>query len=121
MINNTGTDSVHVLNFEERNSRRLVLSIATPETGGPPLFGYEAEMTFNASAPFPNWHLIMDLQNTGALIDTSAVAGATITGGIRANRKIDVTSGSLTLSREFNHDGLENLLSRNAWVEAYRR
>ena len=121
VINNTGTDSVHVLNFEERNGRRLVLSIATAESPTPPLFGFNAEMAFVGSIPFPNWEMIMDLQNTGALIDTSAVAGATITGGIRANRQIDVVSGQLSLVRQFNHDGLESLLSRNAWVEAYRK
>ncbi|MDF1659279.1 MAG: hypothetical protein P1U58_16805 [Verrucomicrobiales bacterium] len=119
VIDNTGTDSVHVLNFEERNGRRLLLSIATENNPTPPLFGYDAEMTFSGSIPFPNWEMIIDLENTGALIDTSAVAGATITGGIRANRKIDVVSGQLTLVRQFNHEGFESLLSRNAWVEAY--
>ncbi|MEM7600125.1 MAG: hypothetical protein AAF357_01765 [Verrucomicrobiota bacterium] len=121
VINNTGNDSVHVLNFEEQNRRRLLLSIATENNPTPPLFGYDAEMAFTGSIPFPNWEMILDLQNTGALIDTSAVAGVTIIGGIRANRKIDVTSGQLTLTRQYNYEGFESLLSRNAWVEAYRR
>lgn len=121
VINNTGTDSIHVLNFEEQNRRRLILSVATEANASPPLFGYDAEVAFSGSTPFPRWDLIWDLQNTGVMIDTSAVAGVTIVGGIRANRRIDVLSGQVTLTRQYNFDGLENLLSRNAWIEAYKQ
>lgn len=65
--------------------------------------------------------MILDLQNTGAIFDASPVAGATITGGIRANREIDVASGTLTIDRQYDYDGYESLLSRNAWIEAYRK
>lgn len=121
VINNTGTDSIHVLNFEEQNQRRLILSIATEDNPTPPIFGYDAEIAFLGSTPFPRWELIWELQNTAAIIDASAVAGVTIVGGIRANREINVSSGQLTLTRQYNFDGLENLLSRNAWIEAYKQ
>ncbi|MEM6916592.1 MAG: hypothetical protein AAF491_08520 [Verrucomicrobiota bacterium] len=120
-INNTGTDSLRLVNFEHQNRRRLILSIATEESATPPVNGYIAEMDFYGALPFPNWEVVLDLQNTGANIDTSGVAGATIVGGIRANRKIDVISGSLSLARQYDFDGYETLLSRNAWIEAYRR
>ncbi len=111
-----GLDSAQ---FEGENGRRTVLAISTDTVpaGGPGT--YDPNFVFTSGSPFPDWHLILDLQNTGALIDTSSVSGATIIGGIRANRKIDVTSGSLTLEREYQYNGLETLLSRNAWVEAY--
>ncbi|MEM1441817.1 MAG: hypothetical protein AAGF67_05715 [Verrucomicrobiota bacterium] len=121
VINNTGTDSLRIVNFENQNLRRLALAIATENNATPPVNGYIAEMDFFGALPFPNWEMILDLQNTGATIDTSPVAGATIVGGIRANRKVDVISGRLSLTRQYNTDGYEGLLSRNAWIEAYRR
>ena len=65
--------------------------------------------------------MISALQNTGLEIDASAVAGVNIIGGIRANRPIVVSGGSVTLEREYDHTDLENLLSRNAWIEAYHQ
>lgn len=121
IINNTGTDSIDMISFEEQNWRRIILSMATEENATPPTFGYEADVTFSGSSAFPRWNLIWELQNTAASIDTSAVSGVSIVGGIRANRQINVSSGQITLTREYNYDGLENLLSRNAWIEAYKQ
>ncbi len=111
-----GLSTVH---FEGENARRLVLGISTEGVAPTAPASYNPDFIFTSPSPFPDWHVIIDLQNTGAQVDTSAVAGATLIGGIRANRKLDVVSGTLTLEREYKHLGYESLLSRNAWIEAY--
>lgn len=118
-VNNTGTDSIHTIDFRGRNLRRIVFAIATEQNATPPTYGYDAEIAFTGPTPFPEWHMILELQNTGMLLDTSFVNTATIVGGIRGSRPINLVSGSLTINPQFNIDGYEQLLSRNAWVEAY--
>lgn len=118
-INNTGSDSVHAIDFRGQNKRRIVFAVSTEQNATPPTWGYDAEMAFTGPNPFPEWHMVLELQNTGALIDTSFVNAATIVGGIRGSRPINVFSGTLNLNQQFDIDGYETLLSRNAWVEAY--
>lgn len=117
-INNTGGDSIHALEFRGQNRRRIILSINTEQWTPSPTFGYLAELTFTGPDPFPEWHMIMELQNTGAYIETSPVNTANIVGGILGTRPIDI-SGTLSLRQQFNIDGYEELLSRTAWVETY--
>lgn len=103
-----------------RNSRRLVFAISTESISTPP-YTYTPDVVFSSATPFPVWHAVIELQNTGARFDTTAVSGATIVGGIRANRPLESAGGTLTLEQEFERNDLEPLLSRNAWIEAYRK
>ncbi|MEM7700238.1 MAG: hypothetical protein AAF236_17735, partial [Verrucomicrobiota bacterium] len=119
-VANAGSDSLDRADFQGQNLRRIALGVSTP-TGIAGSGTYTPEFVFDAPAPFPAWHVIFELENTGALFDTSAVAGVTVVGGIRANRRIEVTSGSLTLEQQFDRAGYEALLSRNAWIEAFRQ
>lgn len=118
-IDNNGSDSIHTIDFRGQNHRRIVLAISTEQGASSPTWGYDAEMAFSGPDPFPEWHMILELENTGALIDTSPVSSASIVGGIRGSRNINVTSGGLVLKRQYNYEGYESLLSRNAWIETY--
>ncbi|MDF1862463.1 MAG: hypothetical protein P1U87_19760 [Verrucomicrobiales bacterium] len=118
-INNTGSDSVHTIDFRGQNKRRIVFAVSTEQNPTPPTYGYDAKIAFTGPDPFPEWHMVLELQNTGALIGAAAVNTATIVGGIRGSRPINVYDGTLILNQQFNVEGYETLLSRNAWVEAY--
>ena len=112
---------MNTVHFEGKNLRRLALAISTDSLPSPSSYTYTPDFVFDAPIPFPTWRTVVDLQNTGARFDTSPTAGVTLVGGIRANRALEVTGGTLTLEQEFERNGLENLLSRNAWIEAYRQ
>lgn len=108
-------EEVAVINM---NRRRLSLAISNP----PPI-GAGVEQTnfiFKSASPFPAWNIVLDLQNTKSLFNVSGVSSARFIGGIRTNRSLTVSGGDLLLERETVIDSYNNLLSRNAWVEAYR-
>lgn len=108
--------SLHLIN---QNSRKIALSIATePADSGSA--NSPTEVKVAGSIPFPNWHLVMDLQNTMADFDVSAVSAARIVGGIRLDSPIKISGGELILEREIAPDDYGDLVSRNAWVEAFR-
>lgn len=117
IVPNTGGNYLSEIECSANNQRRLILAVAT-EPSAP---GFVTHVNFISGTAFPEWRMISDLQNTGLEIDASAVAGVNIIGGIRANRPIVVSGGSVTLEREYDHTDLENLLSRNAWIEAYHQ
>ncbi|MAS93022.1 MAG: hypothetical protein CMO55_07470 [Verrucomicrobiales bacterium] len=123
VVANSSGFGLNAVSLKEQNLRRLFLSISTEPipTPSPGTYTYFPSFVFSGSLPFPKWAVIMDLQNTGARIDSSPVAGVTLVGGIRANRKVEVTSGTLTIERQYNFTNYETLLSRNAWIEAYRQ
>lgn len=117
VVPNSGGNHTSEVVFDGQNSRRMVFALATESTAS----NFVTDFNFTGSLAFPTWSMILDLQNTSALIDASAIAGVNMIGGIRANRPIAVTGGTVTLRREYEHEGLETLLSRNAWVESYKQ
>lgn len=107
--------------LNHRCARRLILAIATETITNPSAtYSYWPTLRCTGNSVFPNWHIIMDLQNTGFRIDTAAVSEAVIYGGIRANRSLTVTGGAVTLRQETNQAGYEPLLTRSAWIESAR-
>jgi len=117
IVPNTGGNVLADVTCDEQNRRGLILAIATESAAA----SFTTNFTFTGSLAFPDWRMILELQNTGVAVDTSAVAGVTMTGGIRANRPVRITNGTFTLEREYEHDELENLLGRSAWIEAYHQ
>ncbi len=116
-VPNTGGARTKDVVFEEQNQRRIVLAISTD----PSASNVETKFEVTGSLAFPTWRTILELQNTSAKIDASRIAGVILKGGIRSNRPIEVDKGTLTLEREYEYEGFESLLSRSAWVEAYRQ
>lgn len=116
-VPNSGGNELDDVTLNEENQRRLILAIATESAAAT----FDTNFTFTGGLAFPDWRMILDLQNTEARINTSAIAGVSLIGGIRANRPVVLTGGTLTLNREYEHDTLETLLARSAWVEAYRQ
>lgn len=111
---NNPSSSLDVVEFLDQNRRRIVLSIAHYSTTAT-----SVGMNFTGTTAFPRWDMILELQETGARFDASAVNTALIYGGIRGSRRIDVTTGTVSLHRQTNPTGYEEMLSRNAWVESY--
>jgi hypothetical protein len=105
--------------LNHRCARRLILAVATETITSPtPTYTYWPTLRCTGNFVFPNWHIIMDLQNTGLLINSAAVSEVVVYGGIRANRSLTVTGGAMTLRQETNHAGYEPLLARSAWIES---
>jgi len=102
--------------LDEQNRRRLAVAISS---GAPS--GASPAMRFTGSTPFPVWNLVLDLENTGAAFDVAPVSSARIVGGIRANRSISVTGGSLSLEQLPRGVDYGGLLPRNAWIEAFHQ
>ncbi|MEM7699850.1 MAG: hypothetical protein AAF236_15755, partial [Verrucomicrobiota bacterium] len=118
--NPDGTGLAEVL-FEHGSKRRFVLAVrtGTPTPAAPGT--HEPIFRFEGNFAFAEWHTILELENTGARFDTDDISSARIIGGIRTNRRLEVISGSLSLEQQFETEGLETLVSRNAWIEAYRK
>jgi hypothetical protein len=121
-IINTAVTGVSTILDEVRlvNQNRRRLSLAISLRGFPTASDYIPDFTFSGVFPFPAWTMVMDLENTGGRFDVNAVSSARLIGGIRANRSLSVVGGELLLERETVVDSYNNLLSRNAWIEAYR-
>lgn len=117
IVNRAGTflGSVSLVN---QSRRRLALAITSMNFSGTD--DYTPDFIFSGVFPFPAWSMVMDLENTGGRFDVGTVSSARIIGGIRASRSLTVSGGDLLLERETVIDSYNNLLSRNAWVEAYR-
>lgn len=107
------------LQLINQNRRKIVLSIATElaATGG---VNFPMPVKVTGSAPFPVWNMVMDLQNTLAEVNVSAVSAVRIVGGIRLDSPIKIIGGDLILDRELAADDYGDLVSRNAWVESFR-
>jgi hypothetical protein len=116
LVINDDTTLLTEIEFFHRNSRRIALVLASSPTAPS-----TAQISYQGTGSFPEWHCFIEFVNTSAEFDTSAKSAATIFGGIRTNSRIDVKSGTLRLKQEFDPRGIESLLSRNAWVEAYKQ
>lgn len=117
-IHNPGPVRLEEVAVVNMNRRRLSLAISNPAPTGAGVD--QTVFTFKAASPFPAWNMVLDLQNTKSLFNVTAVSSARFIGGIRTNSSITVSGGDLLLERETVIDSYNNLLSRNAWIEAYR-
>lgn len=117
-IHNPGTIRLEEVAVINMNRRRLSLAISNPDQTGAGV--EQTNFTFKSASPFPAWNIVLDLQNTKSLFNVTAVSSARFIGGIRTNRSFTVSGGDLLLERETVIDSYNNLLSRNAWIEAYR-
>jgi hypothetical protein len=117
IVNTNGT-SLNDVRLVNQSRRRLSLALTALNVAGGGT--YIPNFTFSGVFPFPAWAMVMDLQNAGGRFDVGPVSSARIIGGIRANRSLSVVGGDLLLERETVIDSYNNLLSRNAWIEAYR-
>jgi len=72
-------------------------------------------------SPFTDWRLIGDFEGIMADFDASFVSASTIEGGIRSNHMVRVTGGTITIQPEHDFEFVESLLSRNAWIETFRK
>ncbi|GEM_PF-1292471 len=116
LVDNRGGGVLSKIQFRHVNQRPFVLVIVAA-----PNAPVVAKASFSAKSAFPEWRAIIDLQNTGLDFDAAQVSGARIIGGIRGNHRVLVSSGTVTLEREFkNITALMPLLSRDAWIEAAR-
>ncbi|MDF1853639.1 MAG: hypothetical protein P1U85_22585, partial [Verrucomicrobiales bacterium] len=79
-----------------------------------------AHINFDGSNNFPEWHSVFEFKNTKIELDASIVSEVVLVGGIRTNQPVHVSSGTLRIKQQFDPKGLETILSRNAWIEAYR-
>lgn len=117
IVNRSGTFLGNV-SLVNQSRRPLALAITSEDFSGSD--DYIPDFIFSGVFPFPAWSMVMDLENTGGRFDASTVSSARIIGGIRTSRSLTVVRGELLLERETVIDSYNNLLSRNAWVEAYR-
>lgn len=86
------------------NSRRVYLRVSNPS--GFTLTGVG------------NWRLGMTfLNNTTCTMN--ATGGLILTGGIRTNGTLRITSGTVSLSQEDDPAGLEGIVDRAAWLESF--
>lgn len=114
LVLNDATTTLSSVRFFEKNARRMALAISSDEAA-PAV----ARFSFEGSNSFPNWHTILELKNTTIDLEASSVSEVVIVGGIRTNQPINVSSGTLRITQQFVPNGLETLLSRNAWIEAF--
>lgn len=100
------------ISIEGQNNRPFIFAVGA--TGSP----LSTTATFAGTA-FPNWRSLLEFEEVELnIITSSAVGAATLTGGIRTSRSINVT-GTLTLVREADPTALQTAACRTAWLEIY--
>jgi len=115
LIDNRASGTLSRIDLFHENQRPLIIAIAGSSSGiGVPT------VVFQGGSAFPVWRGIFDLQDIGLSFDLGSVAGARIIGGIRANHRIVVSGGTLTLEGDPDGNVLAPLLSRDAWIETVR-
>lgn len=115
VVDNRSGEVLSNIDLFHENQRKVILVIASAP-GAPSL----PTTAFKGNSAFPSFRILFDLQNTGLAFDLGDVAGAKIVGGIRANHRVTVAKGTLTLERETDGSALLPLLSRDAWIECVR-
>lgn len=108
------SNQLSLIEFQEENSRRLVVAVEqeTPN---------ELAVPFTGSTAFPEWRMLMELESAPVTMNVGAVSSVKITGGIRTDKKLGGTGGTVTLVRETDPGNLSTLASRDAWLEEFRK
>jgi len=100
--------SLPAITLAQHNSRRLVLAVKKTFAAG------TLAMQFTTSSA--TWRLLLELENTPVTLTTSGIV--TLQGGIRSDRAVALSDGTITLTLESDPKLLERLATRNAWVES---
>lgn len=115
LVDNDASPILEETRLHNKNARPIALALSSPVSAPA-----TTTFFFEGSVPFPEWHAVVELRHTEAVVDTSAVSEGILVGGLRTNRHVDVASGVLRIRPQHDPRGLELLLSRNAWIEAYQ-
>lgn len=102
------------LQLEGENGRPLILALSNKGSAG------TVTTTFTHTSGFPTWRGLLEVENYVLAVTTSAVSAATLVGGIRTDRSLNITAGTLTLDRETDAatlSALQSVACRNAWLE----
>lgn len=108
----TGATSLSSITMEGRNNRPVILALHQPGDY------VTSSLNFTGTTAFPTWRSIIELEGHALNVNTSTVSAATLIGGIRTDRSINVSGGTLTLDRETDLvTSLQGIASRQAWLE----
>ncbi|MCB1076410.1 MAG: hypothetical protein KDM64_01170 [Verrucomicrobiae bacterium] len=110
-INETGATALSSISIVGQNNRPLILALRKTGNFAAPT------VTFSGTPAFPNWRSLFELEGVAINVSTSGVSAATLVGGIRTDRSINVTAGTLTLSPETSVTALQGIAARDAWLE----
>jgi hypothetical protein len=100
--------SLPAITLDENNSRRLILGVKKTFAAG------TLAMQFTTNSP--TWRMLLELENTPVTLTTSGIV--TLQGGIRSDRAVATSGGTVALTLESDPKLLERLATRNAWVES---
>ncbi|MDD5200609.1 MAG: hypothetical protein PHC88_12510 [Terrimicrobiaceae bacterium] len=95
------------ITLNQHNSRRLDLAVKKAS----------GSLAIQFSTTSPAWRLLLELENTPVAFTATGIA--TIQGGIRSDRAITLSSGSVRLTPEPDPKNLDRLATRAAWVESF--
>jgi len=105
----TSSRDLTSVTLSQHNSRRLDLAIKKESSAG------NLPITFSTSSA--TWRMLLECENTPVAFTAPGVV--TLKGGIRSDRTLALSSGSLQISRESDPKYLERLATRTAWVESF--
>jgi hypothetical protein len=111
VVNQPATSSRDLtqVTLNNHNSRRVVLAVKKESSVG--------TLPIQFTTAQAAWRLLLELENTPVAISTTTAA--TLTGGIRSDRSLLLSAGTLRLALEADPKYLDQLASRTAWVESY--
>lgn len=112
-----GPGTLNALQFEGQNNRPFILAISSKGNFR------TVTATVTHSSGFPSWRSLLELEGIALNFETSSVSAATLVGGIRTDRSLNVASGTLTVDRETDTAAINALLTmacRQAWLEFVR-
>lgn len=95
------------ITLNQHNSRRLDLAVKKAS----------GSLAVHFSTTTPAWRLLLELENTPVAFTATGIA--TVQGGIRSDRAITLSGGSVRLTPETDSKNLERLATRTAWVESF--
>jgi len=102
------TRPLSTVTFSQYNNRRLDLAIKKTTS---------STVTLQFSTTSAEWRLLLELENTP--VTFASTGTVTLQGGIRSDRTIAHSTGSVRLTAEPDPEYLEQLATRTAWVESY--
>jgi hypothetical protein len=100
--------SLPAITLSQHNNRRLVLGVKTTSASG--------TLALNFTTTSATWRLLLELENTPATLTTSGIV--TLQGGIRSDRSVTLSGGTVSLTLESDPKYLERLATRTAWIES---
>jgi hypothetical protein len=96
------------IRLTQHNSRRLVLGVKKAGAAG------NLALQFTTTSAV--WRLMLEVENSPATLTTAGIV--TLQGGIRSDRSVALSGGTVSLTLEPNPLNLSRLATRNAWIES---